>query len=113
MAAFVPNVYNAADFHSSYLSDGLLTESETPANSPPYCIFPLPLSGSVPSPSTQTPPHYAPEPPVFNPPPMIHPSPPTAPYKKPENAIWCVAKTTVAEVLLQPVLDYACGSGWL
>ncbi|XP_009793744.1 glucan endo-1,3-beta-D-glucosidase [Nicotiana tabacum] len=89
-----------------------LTEAKTPVNNPPYCIYPPPPPlGSVTSPSTQTPPYYAPKPPAIIPPPMTHPSAPIPPYKKPENAVWCVAKPTVPEVLLQQAMDYACGSG--
>ncbi|XP_070033232.1 probable glucan endo-1,3-beta-glucosidase A6 isoform X1 [Nicotiana tomentosiformis] len=99
-----------------------LTEAKNPVNNPPNCINPPPPLGAVPlpfsstppllpSPSTQTPPYYAPKPPATIPPPMTHPSAPTPPYKKPENAVWCVAKPTVPEVLLQQAMDYACGSG--
>lgn len=92
----------------------------SPENSSPYGTFTPPLTPGAmptpllptsppPSPSAQTPQHNAPKPP----PNSSHSSspPPPAPPKKPENAVWCVAKPTVPADLIQQALDYACGSG--
>ncbi|CAK7345118.1 unnamed protein product [Dovyalis caffra] len=41
-------------------------------------------------------------------------TPPAAvspPHKSPQYAVWCVAKPTVPDSILQEALDYACGSG--
>lgn len=97
----------------------------SPQNSSPYGTFTppltpgamptplLPTSPPPPSPSAQTPQHNAPKPPAVNQPPpnSNHSSSPPAPPKKPENAVWCVAKPTVPADLIQQALDYACGSG--
>ncbi|KAK4372880.1 hypothetical protein RND71_008264 [Anisodus tanguticus] len=102
---------------------GTLTPPPTPTSSgamPPPLLSasppPPPSPSAQPppsSPSAQTP--NAPKPPAINQPPpnssySSSPPPPTPP-KKPENAMWCVAKPTVPADLIQQALDYACGSG--
>lgn len=86
----------------------------TPGSMPPP-LLPTSPPPPPPSPSAQTPQHNAPKPPAVNQPPpnSSHSSsvPPPAPSKKPENAVWCVAKPTVPADLIQQALDYACGSG--
>ncbi|KAG8649091.1 hypothetical protein MANES_08G067900v8 [Manihot esculenta] len=54
-----------------------------------------------------SPPIY--QPPLVHPPITAFPSPP--PHKKPKFAVWCVAKPTLPEPIIQAALDYACGSG--
>lgn len=97
----------------------------SPQNSSPYGTFtPPPPSGAMPtpllpispppklpSPGAQTPQHNAPKPPPNSSSHSSSPPPPAAPPKKPENAVWCVAKPTVPADLIQQALDYACGSG--
>ncbi|KAK4716380.1 hypothetical protein R3W88_014718 [Solanum pinnatisectum] len=76
--------------------------------------MPTPLLPTLPppSPTAQTPQHNAPKPPAVNqPPPNSSHSSSPPPSKKPENAVWCVAKPTVPADLIQQALDYACGSG--
>ncbi|XP_009759263.1 vegetative cell wall protein gp1-like [Nicotiana sylvestris] len=90
----------------------LLSISPPPPSPPtPSGAVPPPLlsiSPPPPSPNAQSPQHNAPK----QPPPNSHSSPPPpAPNKKPENAVWCVAKPTVPADLIQQALDYACGSG--
>ncbi|KAL3585008.1 hypothetical protein D5086_011875 [Populus alba] len=102
----------------------------TPAASPPPFAPILPLQNPPPSPSynfacppTHTPtpksPHYEPSPPKRVPspsgyqPPMVYPPPavPSPPHRNPQYAVWCVAKPTVPDSIIQEALDYACGSG--
>ncbi|XP_016501710.1 uncharacterized protein LOC107820017 [Nicotiana tabacum] len=92
----------------------LLSTSPQPPSPPtPSGAMPPPLlsiSPPPPYPNAQSPQHNAPK----QPPPNSHSSPtppPPAPNKKPENAVWCVAKPTVPADLIQQALDYACGSG--
>jgi len=101
-----------------------------PAASPPPFAPILPIQNPPPSPSynfacppTHTPtpksPHYEPSPPKRVPspsgyqPPMVYPPPavPSPPHKNPQYAVWCVAKPTVPDSIIQEALDYACGSG--
>ncbi|GFP81676.1 plasmodesmata callose-binding protein 3 [Phtheirospermum japonicum] len=65
--------------------------------SPPYDI-PSP-SGSVPSPRFL--------PPVVYPPPTV----PPPPHRVPSTALWCVAKASVPDPIIQEAMNYACGSG--
>ncbi|KAK6789496.1 hypothetical protein RDI58_013296 [Solanum bulbocastanum] len=88
----------------------------SPQNSSPYGtttpLTPLLPTLPPPSPTAQTPQHNAPKPPAVNqPPPNSSHSSSPPPSKKPENAVWCVAKPTVPADLIQQALDYACGSG--
>ncbi|KAH0671304.1 hypothetical protein KY285_023998 [Solanum tuberosum] len=95
----------------------------SPQNSSPYGTITPPLTPGAmptpllptlppPSPTAQTPQHNAPKPPAVNqPPPNSSHSSSPPPSKKPENAVWCVAKPTVPADLIQQALDYACGSG--
>ncbi|KAF3445062.1 hypothetical protein FNV43_RR14755 [Rhamnella rubrinervis] len=94
------------------------------SNSPPRVPPPSPR-GSAPSPVTSPsgngssphpPPKHGPSPPAL-PPPVVYP-PPSGPvppgppaHKKPQNAVWCVAKPTVPDAIIQAAMDYACGSG--
>ncbi|KAL3627130.1 hypothetical protein CASFOL_028493 [Castilleja foliolosa] len=64
---------------------------------PPYNI-PSP-SGSVPSPRFL--------PPVVYPPPTV----PPPPRRVPPTALWCVAKASVPDPIIQEAMNYACGSG--
>ncbi|KAK2654424.1 hypothetical protein Ddye_014280 [Dipteronia dyeriana] len=73
---------------------------------PPY-YEPSPPSSYVPSPTT-----FIPSPPVFLPP-VVYP-PPTSrapPSRGPSIALWCVAKPSVPDPIIQEAMNYACGSG--
>ncbi|GMN27280.1 hypothetical protein TIFTF001_001580 [Ficus carica] len=87
-----------------------------PPSSPPN--FPLPPGPTTPqygpSPPTHSlsPPKPSPSPPTYLPPPRLPLRPPPPPdHKRPQFAVWCVAKPTVPDSILQQALDYACGSG--
>ncbi|RDX65351.1 Plasmodesmata callose-binding protein 3, partial [Mucuna pruriens] len=58
-------------------------------------------------------PSLSPPPPVYLPPVVLPPPPsPSAHRKKPpQYALWCVAKPTVPDPIIQEAMDYACGSG--
>ncbi|OIW21114.1 hypothetical protein TanjilG_29770 [Lupinus angustifolius] len=82
--------------------------SPEPILNPPI-IFPGP-----PGP-TMNPPYYEPSPPsptMFHPP-IVYPPPsvPPPPYSVPVMALWCVAKSSVPEPIIQEAMDYACLSG--
>ncbi|CAA6658142.1 unnamed protein product [Spirodela intermedia] len=104
------------------------------APSPPEYTAPT-LPGFVPSPPDYTPnppgyasspPEYAPNPPENEPsppeyvprpivflPPVVYPPPsvPPPPFTAAPNALWCVAKPSVPEPIIQEAMNYACGSG--
>ncbi|KAJ0100374.1 hypothetical protein Patl1_20774 [Pistacia atlantica] len=81
--------------------------------SPPF-YEPSPPSGSTPSPpsSVPSPTGFVPSPPVFLPP-IVYPPPivPPSPKKSPNIALWCVAKPSVPDPIIQEAMNYACGSG--
>ncbi|XP_077211305.1 uncharacterized protein LOC143846687 [Tasmannia lanceolata] len=62
--------------------------------------------------SEPSPPEYVPGPPLFQPP-VIFPPPsvPPPPYSGPTNILWCVAKPSVPDPIIQEAMNYACGSG--
>ncbi|GAB4836689.1 hypothetical protein Ancab_001602 [Ancistrocladus abbreviatus] len=84
--------------------------------SPPYSYEPSPpeYTPSPPIGYTPSPPvGFAPSPPVFQPPvvfppPAVPPPPSTGAGK---GALWCVAKPTVPDPIIQEAMNYACGSG--
>ncbi|XP_010935257.1 uncharacterized protein [Elaeis guineensis] len=96
--------------------------------SPPIYI-PGPPSGIVPTPPAygpsppsyvpNPPPSIVPSPPVFVPgppiflPPVVYPPPtgPAPPPGAPSRGLWCVAKPTVPDAIVQEAMNYACGSG--
>ncbi|KAJ6982763.1 pollen-specific leucine-rich repeat extensin-like protein 3 [Populus alba x Populus x berolinensis] len=61
----------------------------------------------VPSPTGFVPSPRGFRPPVLYPPPTGPPSPRTSPY----SALWCVAKPSVPDPIIQEAMNYACGSG--
>ncbi|WOK99709.1 pollen-specific leucine-rich repeat extensin-like protein 3 isoform X2 [Canna indica] len=75
--------------------------------SPPVYV-PSP-TGFVPSPPPPL--GFVPSPPVFLPP-VVYP-PPTAPPSPTvgSRGLWCVAKPTVPDPIIQEAMNYACGSG--
>lgn len=48
------------------------------------------------------------EPPIVYPPPN---APPPPYHAAPSGALWCVAKPSVPDPILQEAMNYACGSG--
>ena len=87
---------------------------ERPRPPPPLNSPPSPSHPPTPVPPSYglSPPKSGPSPPAYTPPPSsgISGGPPPA-HKKPQFAVWCVAKPTVPDHVMQPALDYACGSG--
>ncbi|KAE9592813.1 hypothetical protein Lal_00029106 [Lupinus albus] len=64
---------------------------------------------------TMNPPYFEPSPPsptMFHPP-VVYPPPSVLPppYSVPVMALWCVAKSSVPEPIIQVAMDYACLSG--
>ncbi|XWS30952.1 hypothetical protein CRYUN_Cryun23aG0035300 [Craigia yunnanensis] len=89
-----------------------------PANHPehgfiPPSIFPrTPQHQPSPPKHIPSPPKHVPgqpinEPPVVNPP-SLGPPPP---HKGSKSGVWCIAKPTVPDSIIQAAMDYACGSG--
>ncbi|KAL2475884.1 Carbohydrate-binding X8 domain superfamily protein [Abeliophyllum distichum] len=77
-----------------------------PGFSPPY-FTPTP-SINVPSPSGG----YVPSPHVFLPP-IVYPPPtvPPPPHTASATSLWCVAKPSVPDPIIEEAMNYACGSG--
>ncbi|KAK2651231.1 hypothetical protein Ddye_018720 [Dipteronia dyeriana] len=82
------------------------SQSPSPGPNPSYYGPSPPKHVPGPPQYTPSPPIY--QPPVVNPPPSV---PPPSPHKKPQSAVWCVAKPTVPDPIIQEAVDYACGSG--
>ncbi|KAF3448805.1 hypothetical protein FNV43_RR09518 [Rhamnella rubrinervis] len=78
-----------------------------PSPPSPTGFGPRPPSTSVPSPYG-----FVPSPPVFLPP-IVYPPPtaPPTPKRAPSIALWCVAKPSVPDPIIQEAMNYACGSG--
>ncbi|KAG0451340.1 hypothetical protein HPP92_013740 [Vanilla planifolia] len=70
--------------------------------------------GIVPSPPEYIPgpPEFVPGPPIFLPP-IVYPPPnvPPPPLSVTTEGLWCVAKPTVPDPIIQEAMSYACGSG--
>ncbi|EEF45970.1 conserved hypothetical protein [Ricinus communis] len=84
-----------------------------PTLSPPY-FGPSPPS-YIPSPPSfvPSPTGFVPSPTVFLPP-IVYPppiAPPPPPSKGAPQALWCVAKPSVPDPIIQEAMNYACGSG--
>ncbi|KAJ7964625.1 Glucan endo-1,3-beta-glucosidase [Quillaja saponaria] len=79
-----------------------------PGVSPPKIGHGLSPPQFVPSPHK-----HVPSPPKGYLPPVVYPPPlvPTPPHKNPQFSVWCVAKPTVPDPIIQVAMDYACGSG--
>lgn len=87
-------------------------------NPPPYYYEPSPPSGTIiPSPPKYVPSPigFEPSPPVFEPP-VVYPPPTGSPPTfggggRGHGRVWCVAKPTVPDPIIQEAMNYACGSG--
>lgn len=73
----------------------------------PYSSLPSPKTIITISPPPPSPPKHVPTPPKAYPPPPLS----THKNSPPHYAIWCVAKPTVPDPIIQFAMDYACGSG--
>ncbi|KAG9439013.1 hypothetical protein H6P81_019178 [Aristolochia fimbriata] len=73
-----------------------------------------PEGGYVPGPpeESEPPPAFVPGPPYFLPP-VVFPPPAVPPPRRSGGGItlWCVAKPTVPDPIIQEAMNYACGSG--
>ncbi|KAL4271337.1 hypothetical protein GQ457_13G029130 [Hibiscus cannabinus] len=100
-------------------------DSLPPVN-PPYFLPPPSTSGTVPNPTPTSPsgpilspPSYVPSPFGLHPspqvflPPVVYPLPtvPPPPDVTPSSALWCVAKPSVPDPIIQEAMNYACAGG--
>ncbi|XP_027343016.1 leucine-rich repeat extensin-like protein 5 [Abrus precatorius] len=81
--------------------------------SPPF--IPSPSGGTIPSPPSYVPSPTegtVPSPTVFQPP-VVYPPPsvPPPPNYAPRATLWCVAKPSVPDPIIQEAMNYACWSG--
>ncbi|KAK9684089.1 hypothetical protein RND81_10G185600 [Saponaria officinalis] len=90
------------------------TSYPSPSTPPPYYFEPSPPSG----PTLPGPIGFEPSPPVFEPPvvypPPIGVSPPSSSgggTRTRGPGVWCVAKPSVPDPIIQEAMNYACGSG--
>ncbi|KAK7243764.1 hypothetical protein RIF29_38575 [Crotalaria pallida] len=84
--------------------------------SPPF-YTPSPTGGSIPGPPSTTVPSptgggTVPSPTVFQPP-IVYPPPSVPPphHTAPSTTLWCVAKPSVPDPIIQEAMNYACASG--
>ncbi|RZR79097.1 hypothetical protein BHM03_00004698 [Ensete ventricosum] len=118
-----------------------VSSQSDPSSFPPYCVYPpftpsppstTPIQSPPPPPPPPSsiynpppevvagPPFYVPSPPFYVPgpplflPPVVYP-PPRAPPPPAAGGtlpgLWCVAKPTVPDPIIQEAMDYACNSG--
>ncbi|CAL9130969.1 unnamed protein product [Musa textilis] len=117
-----------------------MASQSDPSSLPSYCLYP-PFTPSPPSTTpVQSPPLPPPPSSIYNPPPVVVPGPPfyvpgppfyvpgpplflppvvyPPPRAPPPPAaggtlpgLWCVAKPTVPDPIIQEAMDYACNSG--
>ncbi|KAL3820890.1 hypothetical protein ACJIZ3_006795 [Penstemon smallii] len=91
----------------------------TPNPNPPTIVLSPPTSYEPSPPSFEpSPPYNVPSPSGFVPsprflPPVVFPPPtvPPPPHRAPSTAMWCVAKASVPDPIIQEAMNYACGSG--
>ncbi|PON60056.1 X8 domain containing protein [Parasponia andersonii] len=102
---FSPNPPETVPSPPQILPSPTIPSPSEPILSPPY-YEPSPPS-SVPSPFG-----LVPSPPVFLPP-IVYPPPIGRPPRNraPSIALWCVAKPSVPDPIIQEAMNYACGSG--
>ncbi|KAM7269631.1 hypothetical protein ACFE04_025128 [Oxalis oulophora] len=86
--------------------------------SPPTTYIPSPSFELTPPGFTPTPPYDVPYPPTFEPspptflPPIVYPLPAVpSPRRGPSTNLWCVAKPSVPDPIIQEAMNYACGYG--
>ncbi|PRQ52228.1 putative X8 domain-containing protein [Rosa chinensis] len=98
----------------------ILSPTYPPQNGPsPHqpCIILSPPNNTPTQPNIPLSPPISPlSPPAVNPFPTVNSPPPTGPkntppHTKPQSGVWCVAKPTVPDPIVQAAMDYACGSG--
>uniref|UniRef100_A0A1D1XT36 Glucan endo-1,3-beta-glucosidase-like protein 3 n=1 Tax=Anthurium amnicola TaxID=1678845 RepID=A0A1D1XT36_9ARAE len=118
---YVPSPFTVTPSPPEYVPSPFAVTPSPPEYVPsPPTYVPSPPE-YVPSPPSYvpSPPEYVPGPPEYEPsppeyvfePPVVYP-PPTAPPSPPSvTQMWCVAKPTVPDPIIQEAMNYACGSG--
>ncbi|KAL4554513.1 hypothetical protein LXL04_039344 [Taraxacum kok-saghyz] len=108
-------------FSTPYTPPTTTTTTTTPGSPAIYEPTPTlnPPSGSGSGSGELSPPTFAfpsptgiiPAPPLFEPPIVYPPPTQSPPVHSPGSALWCVAKPSVPDPIIQEAMNYACGSG--
>lgn len=121
-----PKILPSPPINTPGTPEGLIPSPPGIIQGPPESVPSPPEAVPRPPYYEPSPPSYTPSPPTFVPsptgfvpsprsirPPVVYPPPtgPPSPRTSPNSALWCVAKPSVPDPIIQEAMSYACGSG--